>query len=426
MGKSGQCACERPPAVSPPTPAPRGALQRQCSCGQHTAGGGQCAECSKQSRSRMLFQGAKDRTPTASSGSPGSHSLGFPSSSSNTDFARLPVGERPLFSAWPAMMEKSAHENGDSRRSRDPRKVLARLGDGEPFAGAAKSRMESAFGQTFSHVRIHTDSSAAGISQNLNASALTVGNHVAFASGQYAPGTIFGDALLAHELAHVSQQSGMTSPAPTVQTAGGEYDALERDADMSAEHAIRSLWSKAKGFPAFVSSSAGPRLRSGLRLSRCTPSGSKEKEKEKESKKTEDKPEKKVRSCDEICSDAYKDSSLNHSGGGVICDGSTKCACVFDLKELGLTKGECPAQDADIKHHEEQHLGDVDCDPSKGLHRPPFKDPSKAIASECAHRSESIHNLDEAIKKAGEPCKTKMTTVRSALDTWVKAHCGGP
>lgn len=284
--------------------------------------------------------------------------------------------------------------------------------------------MESAFGQSFTHVRIHTDSRAAGISQNLNASALTVGNHVAFASGQFAPGTIFGDALLAHELAHVSQQNGATSLAPAVQTAGGEYDALERDADVFAEQAVGSLWSKTKGFPAFIPRNAGPRLRSGLRLSlnSCFGSGGKG----KEGKKTEAKAEKKARTCEEICNDAYKDSSLNEQGGGVICDGSTKCACTFDLLHGTIKRGECPELDRIAKKHEERHLVDVDCDASKGLHRPPFKDQSKVASSECTHRHETTAELDEAIRKAGEPCKTKMANERSLLDNWVKANCGGP
>jgi hypothetical protein len=289
--------------------------------------------------------------------------------------------------------------------------------------------MESAFGQTFSHVRIHTDSNAAGISRNLNASALTVGNHVAFASGQYAPGTIFGDALLAHELAHVSQQNGMASFAPAVQTAGGEYDALERDADMSAEHAVRSLWSKAKGFPAFVSSNAGPRLRSGVRLSlaSCAGSGGREVKSPTSKSKEETTTPPKARTCDQICNDAYADSSLNEAGGGVICDGATKCACTFDIPVgSGIKRGECPEIDRIAEKHEQRHLVDVDCDASKGLHRPPFKDPSKATSSECAHRKETSDELNEAMKKAADPCKGKMNDLKSVLDTWVKANCGGP
>ena len=388
-------------------------LQRSCSCGQHTIGGGPCEECGK-SKDRQWQESHGTAARNASSDRVSSLHR---NSNVGGDFSGL---TNLLRLRGPAPVPAPAAK-ANSEQSLNPRSILAELGPGQAFGGTARMRMESAFGQSFSHVRLHTDVGAAGIARSLNASALTIGNHVAFASGQYAPGTLVGDALLAHELAHVSQQNGAALAYPIVQKYGAEYDDLERDADASTVQVVGSLWNKVAGFPGFVTRTAGPRLRSGMRVSlnSCFGSGSKD----KEGKKTEPT---KPRTCDEICNDAYSNSSLNQAGGGVICDGATKCACVFDLTEFGLKKGECPAQDADIKHHEERHLTDVDCDPSKGLHRPPFKDPSQAIASECAHRTESVHNLDEAIKKAGEPCKTKMTAVRNGVDGWVKANCGGP
>jgi len=135
--------------------------------------------------------------------------------------------------------------------------------------------------------------------------------------------------------------------------------------------------------------------------------------------------EKKARGCKEICDDAYKDPALNGAGGGVICDGATKCACTFDIPVgTGIKRGECPEIDSIAAKHEARHLPDVDCDASKGLHRPPFRDQSKANASECTHRKETSDELSEAMKKAAEPCKTKMGDLKSVLDTWVKANCG--
>lgn len=57
-------------------------------------------------------------------------------------------------------------------------------------------------------VRIHSDPEAAESARLLNADAFTVGNHIAFATGEYAPHTPAGRNLLAHELTHVVQQSG--------------------------------------------------------------------------------------------------------------------------------------------------------------------------------------------------------------------------
>jgi len=55
-------------------------------------------------------------------------------------------------------------------------------------------------------VHVHTDSHAARAARALSARAFTVGNHIAFAEGQYSPQTNSGRGVLMHELAHVAQQ----------------------------------------------------------------------------------------------------------------------------------------------------------------------------------------------------------------------------
>jgi len=88
----------------------------------------------------------------------------------------------------------------------NPAAVHSKLGTGHAFDGPARHQMEQSFGVGFGSVRIHTDSDASVLSSNLGARAFTVGRHIAFASGQYQPGTLSGDILLAHELAHTLQQ----------------------------------------------------------------------------------------------------------------------------------------------------------------------------------------------------------------------------
>lgn len=56
-------------------------------------------------------------------------------------------------------------------------------------------------------VRIHTDARAAEAARAVQARAWTVGNHIAFDRGAYAPHTAAGQRLLAHELTHVVQQT---------------------------------------------------------------------------------------------------------------------------------------------------------------------------------------------------------------------------
>jgi hypothetical protein len=71
--------------------------------------------------------------------------------------------------------------------------------------------MEQRFGHDFSQVRLHAGGAAERSARELSALAYTVGNHVVFGEGRYAPGTPAGQRLIAHELAHVVQQSG-TAP----------------------------------------------------------------------------------------------------------------------------------------------------------------------------------------------------------------------
>ncbi|PAP76023.1 hypothetical protein BSZ37_05985 [Rubrivirga marina] len=95
---------------------------------------------------------------------------------------------------------------------------------------------------------------------------------------------------------------------------------------------------------------------------------------------------------------------------------------MFDVPPL--TRGQCPGFDAIVLLHERRHLTDVDCDPSQGLHRPPFRDPSAATASECAHRQESIREMDRIIPGSAGICRTGMQSIRAQLATWVSANCG--
>ena len=152
----------------------------------------------------------------------------------------------------------------------DPRAIRNQLGGGRPLTAGVRSRMESAFGSGFSNVRIHTDGNAANLSDSLNARAFTVGQHVAFGSGEYRPGSLMGDALIAHELAHVVQQGGASTDSAPMRKGPREESALEADADRSAVGAVSSLWSRVGSAGQKAAQSLRPAMQSGLRLSRCS------------------------------------------------------------------------------------------------------------------------------------------------------------
>jgi len=162
---------------------------------------------------------------------------------------------------------------GGARDVDDPQAIQAQLGAGQSLDGGVRSQMESAFGESLSGVQVHTDANAAGISDNLNARAFTVGNHIAFGAGEYQPGTLVGDALIAHELAHVMQQRGGGSSVESKQNGAAEYSALEDDADQAAVGAVVSSRSGTRRGLSNIAKSVMPSLRSGLRLQRCPRGG---------------------------------------------------------------------------------------------------------------------------------------------------------
>jgi Domain of unknown function (DUF4157)/Bacterial protein of unknown function (DUF922) len=163
---------------------PGSALQRKCACGGSTGVSGACSECEKNHLQRK--------------------------SASATESNEVPAVVRE------ALQSPS-----------------------QPLDAAARAFFEPRFGHDFSRVRIHTDARAVESVRAVNALAYTVGEHLVFGAGQYAPHSTAGQKLLAHELAHVLQQSS-AAPAPVGAMDRGASDPLERAADAVAEKILSS------------------------------------------------------------------------------------------------------------------------------------------------------------------------------------------
>jgi hypothetical protein len=160
--------------------------------------------------------------------------------------------------------------SGGPKLDADPRAVKAQLHGGQALDDTMRARMEAVFGHDFSHVRIHTGTKAAELSSGLNSRAFTIGSDIAFNAGEYRPETPIGEALVAHELAHVAQQRNGGSNVGFMPQGTSEQNALEEDADIAAVGAVVSLWSGTKDTLSRIGRNAVPALRSGLRLQRCT------------------------------------------------------------------------------------------------------------------------------------------------------------
>jgi len=124
-----------------------------------------------------------------------------------------------------------------------------------------RDRFERLFGADFSDVRVHRESTLPPSPLH----AFTRGAHLHFAPTRYRPGTPAGDALLGHELAHVTQQrEGRVAGDPGDQGERGERDswntcpALEREA-----HAAGASAARGEAVPVASSAAARPQAASG-------------------------------------------------------------------------------------------------------------------------------------------------------------------
>ena len=106
------------------------------------------------------------------------------------------------------MLQAKSREDATSEVPNDLESQINAIRGGQPLAESERAYFEPRFGADFSRVRVHTGAQAAESSRAVNAKAYTLGQDVVFGIGQYAPKTSQGRRLMAHELAHVVQQSG--------------------------------------------------------------------------------------------------------------------------------------------------------------------------------------------------------------------------
>jgi hypothetical protein len=111
---------------------------------------------------------------------------------------------------------------------------------GEQLDPSTRRPMEAHFGADLADVRVHTGSEAAKSATSIDALAYTSGRDIYFASGMYAPSSDSGRRLLAHEVAHVVQQSSGKEPTLAAKSShgakiGAPDDPLETEAERAAD-----------------------------------------------------------------------------------------------------------------------------------------------------------------------------------------------
>jgi hypothetical protein len=126
-------------------------------------------------------------------------------------------------------------------------------GGGNALPPEVRGKMESAFGQDFSDVRVHTGGAAASV----GALAYTQGTDIHFQPGQYNPASLSGQETIGHELAHVVQQRAGVVASPQGLGAPVNADAgLEAEADALGRQAAHSDGSMSVAAPVAAAPSA--------------------------------------------------------------------------------------------------------------------------------------------------------------------------
>jgi hypothetical protein len=179
------CLHTKPAAAPAPRiePAAFGTLRRKCACGGGGSSGGDCAECKKKKTLQRQAAG----------------------------------------SAGPAVAPPVVHN------------VLR--SSGQPLDTATRAFFEPRFGHDFSKVRIHADAQANESARSVNALAYTVGPQIVLGAGLQQSGAGSDTQLLAHELAHVVQQSQADENPSSLRV--GEIDSpFEKEADHIANAVV--------------------------------------------------------------------------------------------------------------------------------------------------------------------------------------------
>jgi hypothetical protein len=114
--------------------------------------------------------------------------------------------------------------------------IQAKAEEGRPLDSQIAQASSTLHGNDFSNVRVHDNAVGDAIAKSHNATAVAFGEDIAFESGAYRPGTSLGDALIAHELAHVAQQRGSLSVSDNESRSSENH--LEHHASSSALKAM--------------------------------------------------------------------------------------------------------------------------------------------------------------------------------------------
>ena len=140
------------------------------------------------------------------------------------------------------MLGRAGRAQSDSFVARG---IVGARGQGTQIEPIARTRLERSYGTDLSGVRIHTGGEADMLARAVDARAFTSASDIFFSRSAYAPSSTDGFEVLAHEVAHVVQQS--RGPVPGVETNGLRISEPSDHGEVTAQKAaVRAV----RGAPA--------------------------------------------------------------------------------------------------------------------------------------------------------------------------------
>lgn len=206
-----------------------GAVQRQCACGTPTSSlETECEACKSEGMLNLQTRLAIGRPddPLEHEADRAARQVMATAATSHVTHSNVPRLSR--------LQGSAAH----GRTAVAPSAVEHTLNTpGEPLSESQRAFFEPRFMHDFAQVRIHKDDHADRSARSVNALAYTVGTHVVFRQGQFDPTSHGGRELLAHELAHVVQQSPQKTPSSVQRFEDDSVDVPLEEDDEALENA---------------------------------------------------------------------------------------------------------------------------------------------------------------------------------------------
>ena len=182
-------------------PARTGVLQRKCACGGSIGLSGSCAECQQK---KLLGKPLQTKLRINEPGDRYEEEADRVAE----EVLRMAGPRSPMTNmATASLVQRRTNAPGGGEATGAPSLVHDVLSSpGQPLDAVTRAFFEPRFGHDFSQVRVHCDERAAESARMVSAHAYTVGHHIVFGAGRFAPETREGRRLLGHELTHTVQQ----------------------------------------------------------------------------------------------------------------------------------------------------------------------------------------------------------------------------